>query len=280
MTDIDAHLSDQTLLLAADGELTPSEAARVAAHLAACWTCRTRRQEIEATVAEFMRDYRGVLDSSLPSADGPRALLKLRLEQLAETGRRSWFSRLRAAPFFQAGPLKLSWALAAVVCGVSIAAYFVSASGLASAGLGGWSSQSVAMSVPDRTLTPGATVLVSKEDVCRAPGEGNKIAPAALRQRVFDEYGIHRPRVEAYEVDYLITPALGGADDIRNLWPQSYASTVWNAQVKDVLEDRLRDMVCAGQLDLTTAQHEIAMNWIDAYKKYFHTDRPLPAAWR
>jgi hypothetical protein len=26
---------------------------------------------------------------------------------------------------------------------------------------------------------------------------------------------------------------------------------------------------------LATAQHEIATNWIEAYKKYFHTDRPL-----
>jgi hypothetical protein len=28
-------------------------------------------------------------------------------------------------------------------------------------------------------------------------------------------------------------------------------------------------------LDLATAQRELAENWIEAYKKYFHTDRPL-----
>jgi hypothetical protein len=59
------------------------------------------------------------------------------------------------------------------------------------------------------------------------------------------------------------------------LWPQSYTATVWNAHVKDALEDRLRDLVCDGQLDLATAQREIAANWVEAYKKYFHTDRPL-----
>jgi hypothetical protein len=37
----------------------------------------------------------------------------------------------------------------------------------------------------------------------------------------------------------------------------------------------LRDMVCEGSLDLTEAQQAIAANWIAAYKKYFHTDRPL-----
>jgi hypothetical protein len=81
-------------------------------------------------------------------------------------------------------------------------------------------------------------------------------------------------------VDYLITPALGGADDIHNLWPQSYKATVWNAEVKDALEDHLRNLVCGGELDLATAQREIATNWIEAYKKYFHTDRPLASTSR
>jgi hypothetical protein len=93
--------------------------------------------------------------------------------------------------------------------------------------------------------------------VCAWPDTKNKAVPAALRQRVFDEYGITGVDPAAYEVDYLVTPALGGADNIRNLWPHSYASTAWNARVKDELEDRLRDMVCDGSLDLTAAQQEI-----------------------
>jgi hypothetical protein len=92
---------------------------------------------------------------------------------------------------------------------------------------------------------------------------------------VFEEYGISPAEPQAYEVDYLITPALGGVDDIRNLWPQSYSSTVWNAKVKDALEDRLHELVCEGQLDLATAQRDIAADWVGAYKKYFHTERPL-----
>jgi hypothetical protein len=80
---------------------------------------------------------------------------------------------------------------------------------------------------------------------------------------------------KSYEVDYLITPALGGADDVGNLWPQSYSATVWNARVKDALEDRLHELVCSGELDLPTAQREISRDWIEAYKKYFHTDKPI-----
>ena len=103
----------------------------------------------------------------------------------------------------------------------------------------------------------------------------NKAVPVALQRKVFEEYGISGAEPRGYEVDYLITPALGGADDIHNLWPQSYSATIWNARVKDALEDRLHELVCRGDVDLTTAQREISRDWISAYKKYFHTDRPL-----
>jgi hypothetical protein len=37
--------------------------------------------------------------------------------------------------------------------------------------------------------------------------------------------------------------------------------------VKDALERKLHKLVYAGQLDLKTAQSEIASSWIEAYKK-------------
>jgi hypothetical protein len=33
-------------------------------------------------------------------------------------------------------------------------------------------------------------------------------------------------------------------------------------------------MVREGKIDLSTAQHEMASDWISAYKKCFHTDQP------
>jgi len=48
MLSEESHLSDQELLLAVDGELPPRDAARVQSHLAACWACRSRNQEIVA----------------------------------------------------------------------------------------------------------------------------------------------------------------------------------------------------------------------------------------
>ena len=136
--------------------------------------------------------------------------------------------------------------------------------------------RAVTVSIPDSRLTPGATLMVSRQTVCAQKGLRNKSVPVVLQRRVFEEYGITGADPRAYEVDYLVTPALGGADDIHNLWPHSYSATVWNARVKDALEDQLRDMVCEGDLDLKDAQQELATNWIAAYRKYFHTDKPLP----
>jgi hypothetical protein len=34
--------------------------------------------------------------------------------------------------------------------------------------------------------------------------------------------------------------------------------------------------VCQRKVQLTTAQNEIATDWISAYKRYFNTDKPQP----
>jgi hypothetical protein len=131
--------------------------------------------------------------------------------------------------------------------------------------------------IPNPRLTPGAVRGISEKDVCATESTGRaRLVPAAFGQRVFEEYGIHNPQSRAYELDYLITPELGGSDDIRNFWPQPYSSTLWNSHVKDALENRLRELVCSNQISLATAQHEIATNWVSAYKKYFRTESPLP----
>ncbi len=264
MLSEESHLSDQELLQAVDGELSPRESGRVQSHLAACWACRVRQQEIETAIGEFVRLQRQDFNLRIPPADGPRALLKAQLAQHAGPER---ISRL---PWLRSVSLRFGWAVMAVVLAAATVTSFVFRTYVVRA-----PARFTAVTVPNPRLTPGATVLLSQREICREASVNNKPVPIALQQKVFDEYGIRTAEPRAYEVDYLITPALGGADDIHNLWPESSSATVWNAQVKDALEDHLRNMVCEGQLDLATAQHEIASNWIEAYKKYFHTERPV-----
>lgn len=257
------HLSDEQLLMALDGELPAREAARCESHLESCWNCRARKQDLETAIADFIRFQRSGLKGQVPSHEGPRALLRAQLNQLGDPsdvhhGIFSFFGhRLGWAAFF------------AVLLLLSITPLVWHQ--IAQQRVG----QPSAPTVPNPNLTPGATLLLSRPAVCRQLNSKNKKVPTALQKRVFAEYGIHRAAPGAYEIDYLITPALGGADDIHNLWPESNRAAPWNAQVKDALEDRLRNMVCDGQLDLQVAQRDLASNWIEAYKKYFHTDRPI-----
>ncbi|QOY92244.1 HNH endonuclease [Paludibaculum fermentans] len=120
--------------------------------------------------------------------------------------------------------------------------------------------------------------MISKQQVCVAPaGDEGRLVPAQLARRVFEEYRISNPRPRSYEVDYLISPSLGGSSELSNLWPVPYDQGLWTSRVKDALEDHLRTLVCEGQLDLPTAQREISTNWIAAYQKYFRTKKPMAA---
>ena len=120
----------------------------------------------------------------------------------------------------------------------------------------------------DPKRMPGDTFDVTAEDVC-VPGYAKKVraVPAWLKRQAYAEYGITEYKPGDYEVDHLIPLSLGGSNSIRNLWPQSTKTSPWNSYVKDALEGKLHKLVCAGQLDLKTAQREIAFDWIEAYKK-------------
>ena len=247
------HLSDRHLLLHLEGELPPHEKKLAQEHLEACWKCRARARELETAIADFIGAHQ---TTEAPPAAGPRALLKARLSQLPPP----------SSSFFRT---RLGLPLAAAACCLVLLGLVLVRTAIRP------DDTTPLVSTPNARLTPGAALLESRQDVCAQSSTNNKIVPVALQKKVFEEYGIARAQPHAYEVDYLVTPALGGADDIHNLWPHSYSATVWNAQVKDALEDRMRQMVCGGSLDLTEAQREIATNWIAAYKKYFHTDQPL-----
>jgi hypothetical protein len=263
----DSHLSDEQLLRDVDGELPSREEKVVRAHLEACWKCRSRRHELDRGIGDFIGVHQKEFDAKLPPAAGPRALLKARLAELSAREPDSpWFG-------FPRFTLRFTWVPAAATCALAALCVFLVRSSVERESPPRRSP--VVVSIPDAAITPGAALLVSRPAVCSQALTKNKVVPVALQRKVFEEYGIAGADPRAYEVDYLVTPALGGADDIHNLWPHSYSATVWNAQVKDALEDRLREMVCDGSLDLAEAQREIASNWITAYKKYFHTDQPL-----
>lgn len=136
---------------------------------------------------------------------------------------------------------------------------------------------------PDPKLTPGAIMPgVTVEQLCtrgyaNVIGGGARNVPDKLKRAVFVEYlGAVPAQPGNYEVDHLISLELGGSNDIKNLWPETYQGQ-WNARVKDKVEDRMAALVRqelqahghdAAAALLVRFQHEIASDWIAAYRKY------------
>jgi hypothetical protein len=127
-----------------------------------------------------------------------------------------------------------------------------------------------AADMPRRGLTPGVALPVGSARICRS-GYASRVrhVPDSLKQAVYDRYGVTWVP-DAHEIDHLISLELGGSNAIRNLWPEPYAGR-WGARTKDVLENRLHDLVCAGELSLASAQRQEATNWVAAYRRYVGT---------
>ena len=128
--------------------------------------------------------------------------------------------------------------------------------------------------LPNSTLTPGVVMKslttgapVGTKQIC-VSGYSKTVrnVPQAVKDQAYKRYHITN-NPGGHEVDHLVSLELGGANDIKNLWPQTYHGT-WNAHVKDRLENVLHQTVCAGKVTLAQAQHDISTDWIKAYKKY------------
>jgi hypothetical protein len=128
-------------------------------------------------------------------------------------------------------------------------------------------------SLPDSRCTPGAiSPAVTQADI------QSTICSSGYTETVRPPESITEPEKEAslaaygdagplhdYEYDHLVPLELGGApNDSRNLWPEPGGSP----NPKDELENRLREMVCAGNPSLATAQREIAGDWVATYHRF------------
>ncbi|MFZ6727378.1 hypothetical protein ACO0K2_17940 [Undibacterium sp. MH2W] len=131
--------------------------------------------------------------------------------------------------------------------------------------------------LPDPRLTPGSinpdvTQENIQQTVC-VKGYTKTIRPPAsytnrIKKSQIRQYGYADTNPKDYEEDHLIALSIGGnPTDPANLWPQPRKSE-WGADKKDQLEFVLYKRVCAGEVSLQDAQHDMAMDWINAWKKY------------
>ena len=270
MRNHDHHLTDQELLLALDHELPFRLQASVEAHLAQCVACRARRVRIDHTAATVTAFYKDDITLQAARAEHTREHLRSKLNEMADEWDGSL--RVRLVSGFMPTPRRVmvGAALAATALFFIRVVFPSQPTDVSSA-----AASIEREALPVASLTPGASWQLSVGEVCAGGAREQQEVPAAVRRVVLRAYGMEQVPDDEYELDYLITPELGGAPDARNVWPQRYASGLWNARVKDQLERLLPQLVCKRQVALETAQHDIALDWIAAYRKYFKTENPL-----
>lgn len=261
------HPSDEQILSVVDREASVEVAAGVGEHLRECRACAARADAFRDALASLI----AAQDASPfdTTADLARARRRLMSGVSREMGLAA--SPTPAAPRGGRPPLRSLMAAATVVLGVAAGVVYFTSHHPADP-------HSLADGpLPIPSLTPGATRDITVPVLCSGEVAEERAIPPNMRAQVLRAYRMEHVPAAEFELDYLITPELGGATAAANLWPERYGVHAWNARVKDQLETLLPSLVCRGEVDLKAAQREIAANWITAYKKYFRTDRPIQA---
>lgn len=133
--------------------------------------------------------------------------------------------------------------------------------------------------LPDPRCTPGAvnpavTTATLASTICARGWTSTVRPPTSVtgpeKAASAAAYGYQGPSATA-EYDHLVPLELGGdPNDPANLWlePNDRPGATTFANGKDVVENRLRALVCAGQVPLAEAQRAIAVDWVAALLHY------------
>lgn len=124
------------------------------------------------------------------------------------------------------------------------------------------------MRLPDARVTPGATTTMTRAAICTTKwGKDVRHVTPAMKTAVYAAYGAVKRKGVCCEVDHLVSKELGGADEMKNLWPQPWTQ----ARMKDRLENALHRDLCATppRLTLEQAQHAIRHDWYAEWKRRF-----------
>ena len=126
------------------------------------------------------------------------------------------------------------------------------------------------------TVTPGAINLdVTQSNIHSTicvSGYTASIRPSSIyttklkKLQLSGPYAIYKDsKTSDFEEDHLISLEIGGSPtSVLNLWPEPYAG----ARLKDILENKLHELVCSDTLALDFAQQAISSNWYAVYEKY------------
>ena len=132
--------------------------------------------------------------------------------------------------------------------------------------------------LPDPAVAPGVlnpevSNSTTATTICKAGWTATVRPPTRWTNKLRDRLTPAGNRPLDGELDHRLSIEDGGAPaDPRNLWWQVYRDR-YGARVKDVLETRLKRLVCAGTIGLDEARNALLGNWLTAYQRFVG---PLP----
>lgn len=130
---------------------------------------------------------------------------------------------------------------------------------------------------PNPALTPGLIATQNIADLtatsaCGTYSQCHRATSAALKTQVRSEYSGCPSGAGQSEIDHFVPLALGGADDVKNLWCEPldlpWQGGNYGFKTKDKLENYLVIEVKAGLLAPANAQQCILDDWVACYQKY------------
>ena len=123
---------------------------------------------------------------------------------------------------------------------------------------------------PDTSLecTPTSVYPVTKEEICvKGYSLTVRKTTQAMKNKVFELYGIPEEERKNFVLDHVISLQLGGRDDIDNLFPQNKNGEI-NSRTKDKIENFLKRSVCKDEITLKEAQEQIKEDWVAVLEDY------------
>ncbi|OGN27492.1 MAG: hypothetical protein A3A33_04685 [Candidatus Yanofskybacteria bacterium RIFCSPLOWO2_01_FULL_49_25] len=122
--------------------------------------------------------------------------------------------------------------------------------------------------LPDHECTPGAIFPeATLEKICvKGYTKTVRNVSVGLKRKIYTAYGIPYPqKTGTYEADHLIPLAIGGNNDIANLFPEAQDPRP-GFREKDLVEVYLQREVCARRIALGAAQQQVAADWVGIYE--------------
>lgn len=132
--------------------------------------------------------------------------------------------------------------------------------------------------LPDPSVTPGVlnpavTPATIKATVCVSGWTATVRPPTPYTNKLKVIDTPKGMKIVDGELDHLISIEDGGSPSSpQNLWYMAYADR-YGARVKDVLETRVKHLLCAGKISLDDARAALSPNWLLGYVRYVG---PLP----